>query len=95
MIETYNQNGNLNRICDRTDNSEIKRIISLLLVKPALEDHINEELVQKIVHLRAKFLRFKLREIQVQMKKEPKRRTELLCQLQDYSTQLKDLGEGE
>lgn len=95
MIETYNQNGNLNRICDRTDNSEIKRIISLLLVKPALEDHINEELVQKIVHLRAKFLRFKLREIQVQMKKEPKRCTELLCQLQDYSTQLKNLGEGE
>lgn len=95
MIETYNQNGNLNRICDRTDNSEIKRIISLLLVKPALEDHVNEELVQKIVHLRAKFLRFKLREIQVQMKKEPKRCTELLCQLQDYSTQLKNLGEGE
>lgn len=95
MIETFDEFGNLNDICDRTNDSELKRIISLLLVKPALEDYIHEELVQKIIHIRAKFLRFKLREIQVLMKREPDRRTELLSQLQDYSTQLKDLGEGE
>ena len=63
-------------------------------MKPALQDHIHEEMVQKIIHLRAKFLRAQIRNVKLQMKDEPQRRTELLAQLQDYSKQLKDLEGG-
>lgn len=91
MIETYADKGSLEGIIDKTDDPEIKRIMTLLLVKPAIQDHIHDELVQKIIHLRAKFLRASIREIRLRMKNEPNRRIELLQKLKDFSTQLKDL----
>ncbi len=91
LIETYVDKGSLEGIIDKTDDPEIKRIMTLLLVKPAIQDHIHDELVQKIIHLRAKFLRASIREIRLQMKNEPNQRIELLQKLKDFSTQLKDL----
>ena len=91
ILETYNEKGSLEGIIDRTDNLEIKRIITLLLVKPALLDHIHDELVQKIIHLRGKYLKASIREIKLQMKNEPNQRIELLKKIKDFSTQLKDL----
>ena len=94
VLEAKKQGGSLAGLGDRTADPEVKRLVSLLLVKPALQDHIHEEMVQKIIHLRAKFLRAQIRNVKLQMKDEPQRRTELLAQLQDYSKQLKDLDGG-
>lgn len=95
LIETFEQGGNVADISIKTTDPEIKRIISLLLVKPAREDHIHDELVQKIIHLRAKFLRTMIKNVKVQMKNEPQRRAELLLQLKDFTSQLQELDEGE
>lgn len=95
LIETYDHKKSLEGIVDKTDDPDIKRIITLLLVKPALQDHIHEELVQKIIHLRKKFLKASIRDIKLQMKNEKSNRIELLQKLKDFSTQLKDLDAGE
>jgi DNA primase len=91
LLNAYSEKCCIDDICDRTNDPEIKRIISLLLVKPALKEHIQEEFVQKVVHLRAKYLRNRLREVKIQLKKEPTRKLELLQQIKDYSIQLKEL----
>lgn len=91
LLETYAEKGSLEGIVDKAEDLEIKRIITLLLVKPALQEHIHEELVQKIIHLRAKFLKASIREIRLQMKNAPDRRIDLLQKLKEFSTQLKDL----
>ncbi len=91
IIETYREKGSLDGITDRVNEPVIRKTITLLLVNPALMEHIHDELVQKIIHLRAKFLRASIRDIRLQMKNEPNHRTELLKKLKDFSTQLKDL----
>ena len=91
LLEMFEQERAIAGIIDRTNDPEVKRLITLLLVKPALQDHIHEELVQKIIHLRAKFLKTRIRSLKLQMKKEPHRRNELLQNLQDYSMQLQEL----
>lgn len=91
LIQTHEQGGDVAEIAVRASDPEIKRIISLLLVRPALEDHIHDELVQKIVHLRAKFIRTMIRKIKIQMKNVPQRRAELLLQLKDFTSQLQEL----
>jgi DNA primase len=95
IIETYDRKKSLDGIIDATNDPAVKQVLSLLLVKPAHQDHIHEELVQKIIHLRAKFLRASIREIKIQMKNAPDKRIELLQKLKEYSTQLKELDAGE
>lgn len=95
ILAAYDQNQHLIGAVDRTGDPEIKRLISLLLVKGSVPEHVHEELVQKILHLRAKFLRFRIRECKLAMKREPHRSTELLHLLQDLLTQLNELGGGE
>jgi DNA primase len=91
IIETFREKGSLDGITDKVNEPVIRKTLTLLLVNPALMDHIHDELVQKIIHLRAKFLRASIRDIKLQMKNEPNHRTELLIKLKDFSTQLKDL----
>lgn len=91
LIQTHEQGGDVAEISIKASDPEIKRIISLLLVRPALEDHIHDELVQKIVFLRAKFIKAMIRKIKVQMKNVPQRRAELLLQLKDFTSQLQEL----
>jgi DNA primase len=95
ILDTFDRNRNLNGISDATDNPEIKRTIAMLQVKETVTENIHEELVQKIIHLRKKFLRFKERECRVQMKQQPHRRSELLHQINEYITQLHELDGGE
>lgn len=95
ILAAYDQNQHLGGVADRTNDPDIKRLISLLLVKGSVPEHVHKELVQKILHLRAKFLRFRIRECKLAMKREPHRSTELLHLLQDLSTQLNELGGGE
>jgi len=91
LIQTHEQGGDVAEIALKASDPEIKRIISLLLVRPALEDHIHDELVQKIIHLRAKFIKAMIRKIKVEMKNVPQRRAELLLQLKDFTSQLQEL----
>jgi DNA primase len=95
LLQLYDEQGTLADIIDHAASGEIQRLISRMLVKPARDEHIHEELVQKIIHLRAKFLRSKLREIKILLKQEGAQRTALLEQLRDYSNQLRDLNESE
>ena len=95
LLQQYDERQSLDGIIDLVVEGEMQRLLSLMLVKPAREEHIHEELVQKIIHLRAKFLKTKLREVKVQLKQkqEKAQHTALLEQLRDYSTQLRDLDE--
>jgi DNA primase len=93
ITETWRDRGSLEGILDRVSDPEIKRLISMMLVKPALEQHAHEELVQKIVHLQIKFIRARMREINATIRREPGHRDELLRELKDYATQLKELDE--
>ncbi len=95
LIKTYEQGGDVAEIGIKASDPEIKRLISLLLVRPALEDHIHDELVQKIIYLRAKFLKSMIRNVKIQMKNVPQRRAELLLQLKDFTSQLQELDGGE
>jgi len=95
LLECYDRDGNANGICDFTAEPEIKRLISLLQVKEDAQEHIHEELVQKIVHLRKKYLSHRLYECTMRMKREPHLSKELLLLQRDISIQLKELDGGE
>ncbi|NLE01588.1 MAG: DNA primase [Fibrobacter sp.] len=95
LLDAFEQGENVATLVEKTSDPELKRLISLLLVSPALKDHIHDEMVQKIIHLRAKFLKKLIRQVKVQIKNEPLRRPELLRQLQDLSSQLQELDGGE
>jgi len=74
---------------------QIKKVLSFLMVKRIVEDNIHEELVQKVIHLRKKYLRSRQRECRILMKQDPNRCEELLRLLHDYTTQLHELDGGE
>ena len=94
LLEHYDEKGSFIGIADRIEEGEIQRLISRMLVAPALEEHVHEELVQKVIHLRAKFLRAQIRDINKKMKQQPAERAGLLEALKEYSNQLKSLEEG-
>lgn len=96
MLELYDKEGSLDGILDRAGEGEAQRLISRMLVRPALEENIHEELVQKIIHLRRKFLRSRVRSNRILLKSEKdiSGRDGLLRQIKDDTRQLQDLGEG-
>jgi hypothetical protein len=67
-----------------------------MLVKPAFEQNIREELEQKIIHLRRKYLKSLVRSSRILLKseKDVSRREGLLRQINDDTRQLNELGEG-
>jgi DNA primase len=93
IIKAYSADKTLDSLLDTTDDPELKRVISSMLVMPVLQEHLKEELVQKIIHIRAKFLKARLHDIKLQIKENPQQRVELLQALKDYSTQLKELSD--
>jgi DNA primase len=95
LLKSYDEKGNLDGITDRTSEGEAQRLVSCMLVNPALEEHIQEELVQKVIHLRSKFLRARIRDIKILMKKPGVPRESLLAELKECTSQLKDLEERE
>jgi DNA primase len=94
ILDTYEDTGSLDSILDRCDDPILKRLITSLLVRSSYPDHVHEELVQKIIHLREKYLRVKIRDAKLKMKSEPHRRAELLQEMQDFTTQLQELQRG-
>jgi hypothetical protein len=95
ILTVYERDNALHGILDATTDPEIKRHLSLLTVYNGPKEQMHEELVQKIIHLRKKYLRSRQRECRIQMKQEPHRQEELLRLLHDYTTQLNELDGGE
>jgi DNA primase len=95
LLQLFDDQGTLDGIIERAADGDIQRLVSRMLIKPAREEHIHEELVQKIIHLRKKYLKVKQREIRVLLKLDGGRREELLEQLKDITNQIRDLDESE
>jgi len=91
ILETYEEKASLEGIVDRANDLNTRQMLTLLLVKPALLEHITEELVQKIKALRRKYLQANIRDARIQMKNDANQRIELLKKIKDFSTQIKDL----
>jgi DNA primase len=95
ILDTYEETGAIDTVLDHCDDPKLKRLITSLLVRNSYPDHVHEELVQKIIHLREKYLRVKIRDAKLKMKSEPHRRTELLKEMQDFTTQRQELQRGQ
>jgi DNA primase len=94
ILDTYEETGSIDTVLDHCDDPTLKRLMTSLLVRHSYPDHVHEELVQKIIHLREKYLRDRIRDAKLKMKSEPHRRTELLREMQDFTTQLQELQRG-
>ena len=95
LLGAYERDPHLSSVTELSDDPEIVRILSMLQVKDTVTEHIHEELVQKIIHLRKKYLLFKERECKLRMKQEPHRARELLQMIHEYMNQQKELDGGE
>lgn len=95
LLGAYDRDPHLNSVSELSNDPEIMRILSMLQVKDTVTEHIHEELVQKIIHLRKKYLLFKERECKLRMKQEPHRARELLQMINEYMNQHKELDGGE
>ncbi|MBN1127715.1 MAG: DNA primase [Chitinispirillaceae bacterium] len=97
LLAVYDERGTLEGLCDRAGEGDARRLVSRMLVRPALEANCHDELVQKIVYLRRKFLKARIRENRVRLKSGPASPdTEALIRLiHEDLKQLKDLEEGE
>lgn len=94
ILRTYDQKGSLEGLTEELKGeSEVKRVIHMMMVRPALRDHIHEELVQKIILLRRKFLRHQLRNLRVELRNAPEDKQRLLELHREYTAQLKELEE--
>ena len=95
LLKIYDREHHFKNMTSYTEDAETKRILSLLQVNMDITEHIHEELVQKIIHLRKKYLRHRLRECSLQIKNNPSKRQELLHLHHDFSIQLHELDGGE
>ena len=97
MLKLYDERESLDGILDRTDDSDIQHLISRMLVKSALEQDIHEELVQKIIYLRKKFLKSRIRgnRILLESEKDSLSKDALVRQMNEDMRQIKDLDERE
>jgi DNA primase len=93
MLEIYDRQGSFDGILDRTSDAEIQRLISSMLVKPALERDIHEEVVQKIFYLRRKFLKSRIRgnKILLRTEKDASRKDALIRHINEDAQQLREL----
>jgi len=93
ILEIHERDGNLGGLAEAcSNNPETGRVISMLAVKPALAENIHDELVQKILLLRRKFLKTRISELTEKLKNSSvEEKTELLALLKDYGAQLKEL----
>ncbi|MCU0608354.1 MAG: DNA primase [Chitinispirillaceae bacterium] len=97
LQEIYDEEGNVDGILNRIQDEEIRRIISRMLISPAREEHIHDELVQKIVHLKRKFLKSRIRTNRLLLKSAVRagQSAALMQHINDDLKQLKDLDDKE
>jgi DNA primase len=96
MLKLYDEQGNLDGIIDRAGDGEMQRLVSRMLVRPAREEDIHEELVQKIIYLRKKYLKSRIRNNRIRLKTEDgSARNSGLRQIHEDMKQHQDLDERE
>jgi DNA primase len=96
IVECYDAKGNLDSLCDALpDDPEIKRVISMLMVKPALRENIHAELEQKILLLRRKSLMTELRELRDKLSSDSPEEQKLMLmeRHKECTAKLKELDE--
>lgn len=93
ILSEYAKNGDLSGLPDICGGGEdIGRAVSMLAVKPALAENIQDELVQKVLLLRKKFLKARISELKESLDACPEeQKGELMLLLKDYGAQLKEL----
>ena len=95
----YDERNTLDGIIDAApaQGGGTRELLSFMLFKPALDTGLHEEMVQKIIRLRWKFLKNRIRTTRIGLKSETDaaRRRELTVMLNDYTKQLHDLDERE
>jgi DNA primase len=96
MLGLYDKQGSLDGILDHAGDGDVQRLISRMLVKPALEENIDEELEQKIKHLKRKFFKSRVRSNRILLKSErdTSRSGELMRLINDDIQLLHEYGEG-
>jgi len=92
MLETYDRDGCLNRLLDACEEDEpLARFVSMLCVKPALSEHIEGELVQKISLLRRKYFKARIADVRAELAVCPDGdKVSLMERLRDYGERLKE-----
>jgi len=96
IAECYDAKGNLNNLCDMLpDDPDVKRVISMLMVKPALMENIHAELEQKILLLRRKSLMTELRELRNELSGDfpEEQKLALMERHKECTAKLKELDE--
>jgi len=93
ILEEHARDNSLNGLAEAcSNNPAIGNVISMLAVKPALTENIFEELIQKMLLLRRKFLKSRMSELTEALRNcSEEEKNELLTLLKDYGAQLKDL----
>jgi DNA primase len=93
ILEEHERDGNLGGLAEAcSNNPAVGNAVSRLAVKPALTENIHDELVQKILLLRRKFLKKQMSELTERLKDcSEEEKTEFLELLRDYGAQLKEL----
>jgi DNA primase len=93
ILEEYERDSNLGGLAETcSNNPAIGNAVSMLAVKPALTENIEDELVQKILLLHRKFLKTRMSELTESLKNCPEEeKVALLERLKDYGARLKEL----
>jgi len=93
ILEIHARDGDLGGLAEAcSNNPNIGSAVSMLAVKPALTENIHDELVQKMLLLRRKFLKSRMSELTEALRVcSEEEKTELLTLLKDCGAQLKDL----
>ena len=93
ILEEYERDNNLGGLAEAcSNNPAIGNAVSMLAVKPALTENIEDELVQKILLLHRKFLKTRMSELTESLKSCPEEeKGALLERLRDYGARLKEL----
>jgi len=91
IIQCFDERASVDGLIDKVNDPDAKRTVSLLFAKGGQEENALEELRHTVVRLQSKYLRFQIRQLSNRLKFEPSKRTALMEQLKDFTTQLKEL----
>jgi DNA primase len=93
ILEAYDRDSALCGLHDFcTDDPEVGRLISMLAVKPALLENIQDELVQKILMLRRKFLKAQMGDLREKLRDcSESEKGRFLEELRNCGEQLREL----
>jgi DNA primase len=93
ILDSYDQKGNLDGLLDAVAGDPgLTRLISMLLVRPAIMEDVQAEFVQKIMLLRRKYVKARMADLREELKVCPEEeKGRLLEELMGCGEQLKEL----